>query len=419
MKTQAIILTIILFLSAFRLFAQDVPGCTDPQANNYNPAATLNDGSCTYNQTFYAPQFKYLLPEELEETSGLIFYNDFLWTINDSGNEAVLYKIDTTTGNVLQEISISNATNTDWEALAQDENYIFIGDFGNNLGNRDDLKIYRIKKSDIPESGDGSVSSYQISFTYSDYLGKAGNRGENNFDCEAFISIGDSLYLFSKNWEDNKTKLYRLPKKLGSQVAEKVYTYDVAGLITGADYNAGSKEITLIGYSQETTIPFFWILFDYHDNLLFSGNKRRIDLYNVIGSQTEAVAYTQGKHGTISNEDNVLYYPSVHAFYTGNWTDDATTGTGLTQAEKFDFTLSPNPVTGNRLMVSIQQLPPGNYLINIYDTSGSLIQVKEYRLKARKSGLSVKLKVGHLTPGLYFVRMRSANTIVEKKFIKQ
>ena len=28
-----------------------IPGCTDPAANNYNPQATVNDGSCTYNPT--------------------------------------------------------------------------------------------------------------------------------------------------------------------------------------------------------------------------------------------------------------------------------------------------------------------------------------------------------------------------------
>ncbi len=27
----------------------DIPGCTDPAANNYNPLATVNDGSCTYD----------------------------------------------------------------------------------------------------------------------------------------------------------------------------------------------------------------------------------------------------------------------------------------------------------------------------------------------------------------------------------
>ena len=30
----------------------NVPGCTDPNANNYNSSATSDDGSCTYDVTF-------------------------------------------------------------------------------------------------------------------------------------------------------------------------------------------------------------------------------------------------------------------------------------------------------------------------------------------------------------------------------
>ncbi len=417
MKKFPIIILLILFVSGYQLKAQD--GCTDPQANNFDPEATMNDGSCTYNPTFYNPQFKFLLPDELEETSGLIYYDGNLWTINDSGNDAILYRIDTVNGNIIQEIAVSNATNIDWESLAQDDDYIFIGDFGNNNGNRDDLRIYKVTKDDLPETGNGSVSSYQISFTYSDYPGRIGKKGENNFDCEAFVAIGDSLYLFSKNWQDNQTKLYRLPKSMGTHIAEKIYTFNTSGLITGAAYNSASKEITLIGYSQETAIPFFWLLFDYQDNLVFSGNKRRIDLLNITGAQTEAIAYTLGKNGVISNEDNLFHNQSTHDFYTGNWTDSISTGIGTSQADHFDFALSPNPVSGNKLTVDIQNLPKGDYQINLFDSSGSLMQIKDYKLKAHKSELKVRLKVGHLKPGLYFVRMQSVQTIVEKKFIKQ
>ena len=30
-------------------------GCTDARANNFNPGATLNDGSCTYTSTSTSP----------------------------------------------------------------------------------------------------------------------------------------------------------------------------------------------------------------------------------------------------------------------------------------------------------------------------------------------------------------------------
>ncbi|MEJ2595561.1 MAG: hypothetical protein P8100_10660 [bacterium] len=189
--------------------AQENPGCTDPQASNYDPSADYNDGSCIYNPTIYSPSFNYLLPGEVEEPSGLVFWAEALWTINDSGNDPVLFKLDTVTGEVTQEITLSNAENVDWEALAQDTDHIFIGDFGNNSGNRDDLGIYIVAKEDIPASGDGSLNASHITFVYEDFEGRKIRREENNFDCEALICIGDSLYLFSKNWGDEQTKLYR------------------------------------------------------------------------------------------------------------------------------------------------------------------------------------------------------------------
>ena len=251
-----------------RLIAQ-VPGCTDQQANNYDPNATINDGSCTYNPTLFNPSLRYLLPADVEETSGLLFYDGYLWTINDSGNAPKLYKLDTTSGSILQEVTLSDASNVDWEALAQDDEHIYVGDFGNNSGSRDDLGIYKVKKSDIPDSGNGSVSSEFISFTYPDFEIPE-NKSLNNFDCEAMISIEDSLYLFSKNWGDEQTKLYRLPKTAGDYTAVLLATYNVAGLVTGADYNKESKEVTLVGYTNNNFVPFMWLLFDYHDNVLFS-----------------------------------------------------------------------------------------------------------------------------------------------------
>ena len=108
------LLTFLVFGSGF-LFSQDNPGCTDPQANNYDINADFNDGSCTYNPTISNPDFKYLLSDVVEETSGLIFWNDVLWTINDSGNDPVLFSLDTTTGIILQQIMVSDEQNIDWE----------------------------------------------------------------------------------------------------------------------------------------------------------------------------------------------------------------------------------------------------------------------------------------------------------------
>jgi hypothetical protein len=408
----------LLIWFATSLFAQDTPGCTDPQANNYDPEADINDGSCTYNPTIYNPSLRHLLPADVEETSGLVYEDGFQWTINDSGDGPILYKLDTTDGTVLQEVTLSNAVNVDWEALAQDDENIYIGDFGNNSGTRDDLGIYIVKKSDLPESGDGNVNSEHLTFTYPDFK-KPANRGQNNFDCEALIALDDSLYLFSKNWGDNQTKLYRLPKTAGDYTAEYLTTYDVAGLVTGADYNKDSKEVTLVGYTNNNFVPFLWLLFDYHDNNLFSGNKRRIDMLGVTANQMEAIAYMIGKNGVITSEGSVLFTQSAFSFFTGTWTDDTSTGLGLKEVKGFDFVLSPNPVNSGSLTVFIEKLPRGDYQIEVFDTAGNLVQIKSYNLRTEKSTVKVHLEVSHLNPGLYFVRMKSVNTIVEKKFVKQ
>src|SRR5690606_14700262 len=77
----------------------------------------------------------------LDETSGLLFYNNTFITHTDSGGKAELYEVNPTTGAITRTVEITNATNGDWEDIAQDSTHIYIGDIGNNSGDRTDLKI--------------------------------------------------------------------------------------------------------------------------------------------------------------------------------------------------------------------------------------------------------------------------------------
>jgi len=414
-----IVLIGTVFLISTQIKAQDVPGCTDPQANNYSPEATVNDGSCTYDNTNYNPFLLYQLPENVNETSGLIYYKNSLWTINDSGNPPILYRVDSLDGTILQEITVSNATNVDWESLAQDDDYIYIGDFGNNNGDRDDLGIYKIAKSFLPDSGNGEVESEHISFVFSDYTILKGKWRDTDFDCEAMISVEDSLYLFSKDWVDNQTRLYRLAKTPGEQIAELQYTFNAQGLVTGADYNQEAKEITLIGYSENTYTPFLWLLFDYSNNQFFSGNKRRINMVSLFGAQTEGITYTNDKNGAISNEQNVLYQQSAFSIYTGEWTDTTTTGLNNSIYGTQDFVIKPNPISKGILTVKMKGFKQGIYQVELYNTKGILRQKSECELIEDNSVCNLKFPVDSLQSGIYFVRLISENVIIEKKFIKK
>ena len=79
--------------------------------------------------------YKTRLPKQIDETSGLEFFKDTFLTHNDSGGKASLYAFNEA-GIILKEYSIMGAENIDWEDIAQDENYIYISDTGNNKGKR-------------------------------------------------------------------------------------------------------------------------------------------------------------------------------------------------------------------------------------------------------------------------------------------
>lgn len=411
----------LLFLISLSIAgtAQTV-GCTDQQANNYNPQATINDGSCSYNITLFTPPLKYVLPDEVDETSGLEFFNGGLWTHNDSGGEPVIYKIDTATGKIVQRIRISNATNVDWEDITDDSTYVYIGDFGNNSGNRKDLKIYKIKKADIPASGDSTVNASIINFYYPDQpKKKIEKRRYNNFDCEAIMAVDDSLYLFSKNWGNMKTRVYVLPKEPGNYAAALIDSFDVKGLITAADYNIKYKEVVLLGYTNQSWVPFTWLLFDFQGHHFFSGNKRRIDMPNIMTTQTEGFAYVDGKKAIISSEKTSLGAQSAYDFNTGKWTGNHVSVVIENGGDSFDFTISPNPVNKSKVKLNVSTIPDGEYQLKLFDSTGRLLQFKKYSIKRSKGSLFISLKTYKLTPGLYSISLIKGDKAVSKQFIKQ
>src|SRR5690606_2488100 len=138
------------------------------------------------------------LPASISESSGLQSYqNGFVWTHNDSGSEPVLYQIDTT-GKINKFITITNATNYDWEDLAKDaEGNMYIGDFGNNQNKRKNLQIYKISN---PENAPSDRSKAEvIEYYYPDQNTFPPSPSTRNFDVEAMIVYKEHIYLFSKN----------------------------------------------------------------------------------------------------------------------------------------------------------------------------------------------------------------------------
>lgn len=283
MKYAFLITLIIICLSS----NAQISGCTDPLANNYNLEATINDGSCTYGTATVSSLVSTELPEIMQETSGLIYWNNKLWTHNDD-SDINLYSFDFDNVANYNTYELTGTQNKDQEEISQDSNYIYLGDFGNNVsGNRTNLRILRIEKQSLL---DGSPIIDTIHFTYSNQTNfTATEANETDFDCESFIVSTDSIYLFTKQWVSEKTSVYSLSKYPGEHIAYYKNEFNVGGLITGAVYNRAKRCIVLCGYSSLVQ-PFFYLLYDFNGNDFFSGNKRKISfsksLHQVEGITT-------------------------------------------------------------------------------------------------------------------------------------
>ncbi len=415
MKTYTylgLILIMPFFFFSGKVNAQ-VVGCTDPQAENYNPDAEINDGSCQYAPTLISLEVVVnALPEKIRETSGLIYWNGGLWTINDSGNLPEIYKIDTLTGEIIQTIFLPGVKNIDWEDIDQDDGHIYIADIGNNLGTRTDLKIYFIQKSAIPDTGDVSLEPATIHFSYGDQTSFKRLNRRNNFDCESLMSFGDSLYLFSKNWEDSQTRLYALPKIAGTYVVFPIDSMNADGLLNGANIN-DQGEIVLIGYKNY--VPFMWLLFDFEGNDFFGGNKRRIDFSGMLGVQAEGICYSFGRNVFISAEKTAISPARLFKLNTSSWISSYPSGIEE-MAEPSDdqgLLIYPNPNNGN---FTFEIAPPcisNSVFTELYTASGSLIgRSNDYSWNCKTD-----LKYPKISNGLYLLRCYSGKQVYSSRFL--
>ena len=268
-------------------------------------------------QNFVTPDIVTELVEELKETSGLANLNGEIWTHNDSGDDPLLYQINTSNGNIIRTVEIANATNEDWEDICHDENYVYIGDIGNNFGDRIDLRIYKISRAALEESDE--VYAEIIHYSYSDQTSWEPNHNNNDFDCEAMISFGDKLYLFSKNWVDHQTRCYQLSKQAGTHVAEYQSTFDIECLVTGAEILDASNSLVLIGYNTSGG-SYTWIFKDFIGTDFFGGTHTKLIWTSL--TQIEGVCKASEDAIYISSEkfsgflDPTLYYLDVSSYFT-------------------------------------------------------------------------------------------------------
>ena len=264
---------------------------------------TFKDG-----ESFYSKRFK--LPNRIRESSGLINVDNRLWTINDSGGKATLYQIDEQNGHIVKTLNIQNATNKDWEDIAYDENYVYIGDIGNNRGNRRDLKVYKLPRAALRT--EKSIRAEIIYFSYSDQKDFKSRPQQTNYDCEAMIAYNEKLYLFSKNWQNHKTRLYELSSRPGKHQAKYRATFNTHGMVTGATINRELGILLLSAYSSFLNVNV-WAFTNFNESNFFNGDVKQLTFDIPLQGQVEGITFRDNYKAYLSSEAFKKYIFSLDA----------------------------------------------------------------------------------------------------------
>ena len=183
------------------------------------------------------------LPKELSETSGLFCDVDGMYSLNDSGNAPIIYRINYQ-GEIIERTRLL-LTNKDWEAITADASSFYIADVGNNKGKREQVEIHKVNRSNVNDFT-------TITLKYE------GNDASNNipyahdFDSEAMVKHGDDLLLFSKSWKTGITHVYKVNEGEIEQTISTFASIDgLPGVVMGVDFDQHQNKFVITGYKSD------------------------------------------------------------------------------------------------------------------------------------------------------------------------
>lgn len=249
-------------------------------------------------------QILFDLPNELSEASAVevTSKSPLIWTIQDKNNDPILYGINDK-GKIEKKIQIKNATNNDWEDLSSDPSgNIYIGDFGNNDNDRQNLAIYKINHEDL--SKNAANIALKTTFYYPDQKLFPPKKSNRIYDAEAFFYWDNNFYIISKNRSsgfDGTTILYKIPAKEGNFAAQKIAEFKTCSqykscAITSAAITSDGKKVVLLSSDK------IWLFSNFTKDQFFSGNIEQLELGHF--SQKEGICFKNNQTIYITDESS-------------------------------------------------------------------------------------------------------------------
>ena len=168
--------------------------------------------------------------ELLTEISGLAASRSqpgVLWAHNDSGDIARVFAM-TVEGRHLGAFELPGVQAIDWEDMAlgpgpiEGADYLYLGDFGDNVAERPEVTVYRVLEPDA--GSDGELEDVEaLVLHYPD----------RPHDAEVLLidPLDGSIYIVTKELTDGPSKVFRAPGDAGQDtVLEEVATVDFQAL---------------------------------------------------------------------------------------------------------------------------------------------------------------------------------------------
>jgi len=247
-------------------------------------------------------QVEFSLPKKLKEVSGIALSQDkkTIWAIEDQGNKNVVYGVDMQ-GKLLKDVLVENAENNDWEDITKDaQGNIYLGDFGNNDNNRQNLSILKL---DLKAPSQATTKAVQTTkFHYEGQTEFPPKKSNWLYDCEAFVEMDGNFYLFTKNRSkgfDGTFLVFKIPNKEGDFEAKLIGKLKLNGkysdaAITSAAINSTKDKIVLLNHKN------IHVLSGFSANDFNTAKIQKISLNH--NSQKEAVVFLDDKTMLIADE---------------------------------------------------------------------------------------------------------------------
>jgi hypothetical protein len=179
---------------------------------------------------------------DVYESSGLVDRGRVLFTINDSGDAAVVYGVDARTGETVSRTSYAPSVH-DVEALAPGaDGTVWAGDIGDNRADRDSIAVYRVR----PVGGEQPAAAHPLRYP------------DGPRDAETLLVQPRTQRVFVVSKSVFGGTVYAAPKRLrtgGSPQAMTVFAH-VGGLVTDGTFFPDGRHVLLRTYTSASVYTF-------------------------------------------------------------------------------------------------------------------------------------------------------------------